>query len=86
MRALDLRVTCLRNKHKDEIEYWCAHTFLTVPLIVVINDIKRFLDEYPSESVIVTINADYQSVNADYCGLVNFSRKERSRVVKPKYD
>ena len=56
-RVLDLRVAFYREG--SLLEYWCAHTFLTVPLRAVVKDISRFVVENPSESVLVSLTPDY---------------------------
>ncbi len=83
VRVLDLRIAGFRSHPDSKAEYWCAHTFLTVPFRKVIHEVKTFLKENPSESVIVLMNPDYSTINADYLGLVNISRKQRQRVFKP---
>lgn len=77
VRVLDLRIAGYRDRPEAKPVYWCAHTFLTVPLKSVLIDVKMFLEEYPSESVILLLTPDYSTINADYLGLVNLSRKHR---------
>jgi hypothetical protein len=54
-----------------------------VPLISVLEDIRDFMTEYPSESVWIMLTPDYSPINADYLGTVNFKRANRRKIVKP---
>ena len=68
VRCIDLRVVGLQSKDKKTVELWCAHTFLTVPLLVVIRDIAAFIKENPSEVLVLTIVGDYSTIDADKLG------------------
>ena len=73
IRVLDLRITGyidnLRGtKGKDKyqcMEFWCSHTFLSVPLLTVLMDIMRFSNENPSEVIIIKIKPEGGPLNAD---------------------
>ena len=55
-----------RDKKKSEkMEYWCGHSFLTVPLEIVLHHIKEFLDKHPKEVIIIDHRADTRTFNGD---------------------
>ena len=49
----------------------------------MLEDVRRFMQEYPTETVWVLMTPDYSPINADYLGIVNVSRKNRQKIVKP---
>jgi hypothetical protein len=51
-----------------------------VPLQVVINDIKLFLNWYSTETIIVTLNPDHSTINGGLLGYFG------ERATKPKFD
>ncbi len=83
VRVLDVRVAGTRRHSDNQIEYWCAHTFLTVPFMSVMNDIRQFMQENPTETVFLFFLSDHMSINSDYMGLANIKKKNRQRIFKP---
>lgn len=66
VRVIDLRISGLFDyRYSNEMEYWCSHSFLTVPLRIVLSDIRKFIRENPTEVVIVEIKGDWSPINAD---------------------
>lgn len=65
VRMLDLRLTMLKDLSTDISQFYCSHTFLSVPLSEVILDVWTFLREHPSETVLIAIRADHRVINAD---------------------
>jgi len=59
VRVLDLRLAIYRDC------WWCAHTFLTIPLKCVIEEIEEFMKMNPKETVVVLMTADYSPIKAD---------------------
>lgn len=55
IRVLDLR---LSYKH-DTNEYFVTHSFVLIPLVKAMEQIKKFLDETTKEVVIITIKEDW---------------------------
>mmetsp|Transcript_44159 Transcript_44159/g.42890 ORF Transcript_44159/g.42890 Transcript_44159/m.42890 type:complete len:93 (+) Transcript_44159:474-752(+) len=47
------------------MQFWCSHTFLSVPLETVLENMRSFIEEYPSEVIIVKVKPDKHPVNAD---------------------
>lgn len=47
------------------MEYWCGHSFLSVPLTTVVKDFLRFARKNPSEVIIIDYRPDTRSLNAD---------------------
>lgn len=76
---IDLRVMGYRGPNSEEIEFWCGHTFLSVPLLVVLRDVKRFVEEHPSEVIVLEVRPDYSPINGDYGMLAS---REYSQVVR----
>jgi hypothetical protein len=67
--------------------YWCGHTFLTVPLKLVLLDVRRFIKEHPTEVVVLEIKGDWSPVNADYCFMGNNRSSRLVRMIDhPKED
>lgn len=65
VRTLDLRVSGEQDGSKS-LEFWCSHTFMTVPLKKVLKHIKKFVDEFPSEVVVVEIHPDQHPLNGEF--------------------
>ena len=86
IRVLDLRIACFQPTKSSPIQFWCAHTFLTVPLISVLDDIRVFMHENPSESVWILLTPDYSPINADYLGIANLKRKNREKISKASWE
>jgi len=59
------------------MEYWCGHTYLSVPLELVLHDIVKFIKKFPSEVILIDFREDTRSENG-------FGQKETSRVVSLK--
>lgn len=53
------------------MEYWCGHSFLTVPLEVVLHDFVKFIKKHPTEVIIIDHRPDTRSFNGDYIGLAS---------------
>lgn len=68
-RYFDIRVSGYIKE--TVMEYWCGHSFLSVPLLVVLNDFIRFIEEHPTEVIVIDYRPDTRSFNADYLGIGN---------------
>ncbi|MBB64526.1 MAG: hypothetical protein CMO81_05635 [Waddliaceae bacterium] len=55
IRFLDLRV--MWNAETES--FACSHTFLTASLDEVLSDVRRFIDEHPSEVVVTKFKSDF---------------------------
>ena len=70
VRVLDLRVVGYINYEEDgpdaKMEYWLAHTAIIVPLKLVLQEILTFINENPSEVLVLEFRADWSPVNADH--------------------
>lgn len=49
----------------SSLEFWCSHTFLSVPLSLVLKHVKQFVDRFPSEVVTIEIHPDKQPINGE---------------------
>ena len=83
IRVLDLRIAGYQPT-SGLMQYWCAHTFLTVPLISVLMDVREFMVRNPSETVWILMTPDYSPINSDYLGTANLKVKNRRKIVKPQ--
>ena len=66
VRFLDLRISLYKvdkNDGKSFGQYYCSHTFLTVPFEEVVYDLYRFLSENPTETVLSIIRGDHKCLN-----------------------
>ena len=58
VRVLDVRVSGYRaGGHRHEL--WCSHTFLTLRLTQLMDEVKQFLKQSPSETVIIVLKPDF---------------------------
>lgn len=58
VRVLDVRVSGYRAEgYRHEI--WCSHTFLTIRLTQLMDEVRGFLRSSPSETVIIMLKPDY---------------------------
>jgi hypothetical protein len=66
VRFLDLRLCKYRNdQDSDKIIYYTLHTFLTVPLEDVIRDICIFMNENPTEAVLLSLKSGHWLVDVE---------------------
>jgi hypothetical protein len=57
VRVLDVRV-----QKTARVEYWVTHSFRCVRLVIVCQDILRFLREHSSESLMMILRGDKRTV------------------------
>jgi hypothetical protein len=69
VRYLDIRCCEYVRPKQNKIEYWCGHTFMSVPLDLVLGHIIKFLRQHPTEVLVLAIRPDWSPINSDYLGL-----------------
>ena len=58
VRCLDVRVSGYRTGSQRQ-ELWCSHTFLTIKLTQLMDEVRGFLRSSPSETVIIMLKPDF---------------------------
>ena len=58
VRCLDVRVSGYRAGAQRQ-ELWCSHTFLTIKLTQLMDEVRGFLRSSPSETVIIMLKPDF---------------------------
>jgi len=88
VRVFDLRIAgYLPNPEiSKEINFWVAHTFLCVPLSEVLSDIAKFINEHPTEVIVVKVLADIHPANADNIFRVKKPSSKLMKLRGPKDD
>lgn len=90
MRYFDVRVSgYIQPCISKEMEYWCGHSFLSVPLDLVIHDFVKFIKKHPSEVVIIDYRPDTRSLNGDifcmasneYSQVINLNSEEHQQAL-----
>ncbi len=83
VRVIDLRISryVRAGQQESRFEYWCGHTFLSVPLDLVLSDIELFVKKNPTELVFLQVRPDYSPINVDYT-LFSLFGWTNSRVLK----
>ncbi|CDW73418.1 pi-plc x domain-containing protein 1 [Stylonychia lemnae] len=65
------------KKHK-KFEYYCGHSFQMVPLDIALADIVKFIDQNPSEVIVVLLRTDYSPIKLD----LNICKMPTGSIVK----
>ena len=63
IRVFDLRIDMVLNTQTQEVEYWTGHGIRFIPLELALTTIKTWLDEHPSEIVVIQMKVDWTPLN-----------------------
>ena len=67
IRTLDLRISGMEDKESGEVSYWTGHSFRLQNLSNIVEEIKAFLSQHPTEFIFLLVKADWSPMNDVRC-------------------